>query len=75
MRKLRLRAQLARVPLQLRILAAGIAVVAALAAANWVYQAFRKPSELLFALDGALAKTPAQTWLNTGRSSASIPPR
>lgn len=61
-----LRARLARVPLKLRILAAGIAVVAALAAANWVFQALRKPSEVFFPLDGALAKTPAQTWSEYG---------
>jgi hypothetical protein len=61
-----LRARLARVPLKLRILAAGIAVVAALATANWVFQAVRKPSEVFFPLDGALAKTPAQTWSEYG---------
>ncbi|HEV8110959.1 MAG TPA: hypothetical protein VGP97_25885 [Burkholderiales bacterium] len=61
-----LRARLARVPLKLRILAAGIAVVVALAAANWVFQALRKPSEVFFPLDGALAKTPAQTWSEYG---------
>ena len=71
MRKLRpswrfLRAQLARTPLKLRVLAAGVAVVAALAAANWAYQAFRKPSELFFPLDGAFAKTPARTWAEYG---------
>ena len=33
-----------------------------LAAANWLFQLARKPSELFFPLDGALAKTPAQTW-------------
>ena len=57
---------LARVPLKVRLLAAGIAVVAVLAAANWVFQAFRKPSELFFPLDGALAKTPARTWAEYG---------
>ena len=71
MRKLRpfsrsLRAQLARIPFKFRVLAGCIAAVAALAAANWVYQAFRKPSELFFPLDGALAKTPAQTWAEYG---------
>ena len=73
MRKLRpswrsgfLRAKLARIPFKLRILAAGVAVMAAIAAANWVFQALRKPSELLFPLDGALAKTPAQTWAEYG---------
>lgn len=48
------------------MLAGGIAVVAALAAANWVFQALRKPSEVFFPLDGALAKTPAQTWAEYG---------
>jgi hypothetical protein len=57
-----LRARLRRVPLKLRLLALGIVVVAALAAANWLFQALRKPSEMFFPLDGALAKTPAQTW-------------
>jgi hypothetical protein len=61
-----LRAQLARIPRKLRIFAAAVAAVAviglALAAANWLFQLARKPSELLFPLDGALAKTPAQTW-------------
>jgi len=61
-----LRAQLARIPFKFRVLAGCIAAVAALAAANWVYQAFRKPSELFFPLDGALAKTPAQTWAEYG---------
>jgi hypothetical protein len=40
--------------------------VAALSVANWAYQAFRKPSELFFPLDGALAKTPARTWAEYG---------
>jgi hypothetical protein len=29
---------------------------------NWVYQVLRKPTELLFPVSGALAKTPPQTW-------------
>jgi hypothetical protein len=56
----------ARIPFKFRVLAGCIAVVAALAAANWVFQAFRKPSELFFPLDGALAKTPARTWAEYG---------
>ena len=44
------------------MVAALAAAVVLLAAANWVFQVFRKPSEALFPLDGALAKTPAQTW-------------
>ena len=33
-----------------------------LAVANWLIQLARKPSEVFFPLDGAFAKTPAQTW-------------
>ena len=73
MRKLRsswrpgfLRAKLARIPIKFRIFAACFAGIAALATANWVFQAVRKPSEVFFPLDGALAKTPAQTWAEYG---------
>ena len=45
-----------------RIVGAVAAVVAALAAANWVIQLIRKPSEAFFPFDSTLAKTPAQTW-------------
>lgn len=31
-------------------------------AVNWTYQVIRKPSELFFPIDGALHKTPEQTW-------------
>lgn len=31
-------------------------------AANWTYQAVRKPSELLFPVSGTLHKTPQETW-------------
>jgi hypothetical protein len=34
--------------------------------ANWVYQAFHKPSELFFPADRTLAKTPAETWREYG---------
>ena len=33
---------------------------------NWVYQALRKPSELLFPVSGVLYKTPPQTWRQYG---------
>lgn len=42
------------------------AAVAVLAAANWVFQLLRKPSEAFFPLDRALAKTPAETWRGYG---------
>ncbi|HEU0200500.1 MAG TPA: hypothetical protein VFR86_08695 [Burkholderiaceae bacterium] len=32
------------------------------AAFNWVYQVFRKPTELYFPVSGVLNKTPAETW-------------
>ena len=41
----------------------GLVVVLALSfAVNWMYQAFRKPSELFFPVSGALYKTPVETW-------------
>lgn len=51
---------------KLRLVAAGVAAVALIALANWLYQLARKPSEALFPLDRALAKTPAQTWREYG---------
>ena len=38
-----------------------LAVLALVAALNWIIQAARKPSEALFPFD-AFVKTPAQTW-------------
>src|SRR6185295_13013243 len=51
---------------RIRLLAVTVAAVAALAAANWLVQLARKPSEAFFPLDTALAKTPAQTWREYG---------
>ena len=51
---------------RLRILLAFAGGLAILAAANWVYQLVRKPSEAFFPLDGVLAKTPLQTWREYG---------
>lgn len=51
----------------LRIAAAACALLALFALANWVYQAARKPSEILFPLSGALYKTPEATWREYGR--------
>jgi hypothetical protein len=42
--------------------AALLALVAAWAAANAVYQVFRKPTELFFPVSGTLYKTPSETW-------------
>ena len=38
----------------------------ALAAADFLYQVIRKPSELFFPVSGALFKTPAETWRDYG---------
>src|SRR5689334_19670942 len=41
----------------------GVGAIVALAfAINWIYQAVRKPAEVLFPVGGVLAKTPAETW-------------
>jgi hypothetical protein len=50
----------------IRILAAMVVVVVVLAAANWAFQLIRKPSEAFFPLEGALAKTPKETWREYG---------
>ncbi|HEU4403206.1 MAG TPA: lytic transglycosylase domain-containing protein [Candidatus Polarisedimenticolia bacterium] len=49
-------------PPPVRVLASLVALLAAWAAANWIYQAIRKPTELFFPVSGALAKAPAETW-------------
>src|SRR5262245_155103 len=49
-------------PLAVRLAVAVIAVLTAWAAANWIYQVIRKPTELFFPVSGALAKSPAETW-------------
>ncbi len=49
-------------PLVIRIGAGVVVALAAWGAANWTYQAIRKPTELFFPVSGVLAKTPAETW-------------
>ncbi len=39
-----------------------VAVLAIWSAVNWMYQVFRKPTELFFPVSGALAKAPPETW-------------
>ncbi len=57
---------LASAPLSLQLLMAAAIVVLLWAAVNWVYQAARKPSEVLFPVSSAFAKTPSQTWREYG---------
>jgi hypothetical protein len=49
-------------PPAFQVLAGAVVLLAAWAAANWAYQAIRKPTELFFPVSGALAKSPAETW-------------
>ena len=49
-------------PPLLRLVVAAIVAAGLWAAANWIYQAVHKPTELLFPVSGTLAKTPSQTW-------------
>jgi transglycosylase-like protein with SLT domain len=53
-------------PLALRILVGATVAVGLWAAANWVYHALHKPTELLFPVSGTLAKTPVETWREYG---------
>jgi hypothetical protein len=53
-------------PPPVRVAAGLIVFLAAWAAANWAYQAIRKPTELFFPVSGALAKSPAETWRSYG---------
>jgi hypothetical protein len=62
----RLLRKLRNLPLKLRATTLVVALVAALALANWIYQAARKPSEILFPVSGVLFKTPAGTWREYG---------
>jgi hypothetical protein len=66
-------------PAAVRILACAALILAVWAAANWVYQVIRKPTELFFPVSGTLAKTPSETWrayapLFRAHSTAVIPP-
>ncbi|HET9700060.1 MAG TPA: transglycosylase SLT domain-containing protein [Burkholderiales bacterium] len=53
-------------PAGLQFVLIAILAVGLWAAGNWVYHAVRKPTELLFPVSDALAKTPAETWREYG---------
>lgn len=53
-------------PRQLRFVIGGAVAVALWVSANWVYHVFHKPTELLFPVSRALAKTPTETWREYG---------
>jgi len=53
-------------PWTVRILTSAILLVAVWASVNWLVQAIRKPTEILFPVSSSLAKTPAETWRQYG---------
>jgi hypothetical protein len=53
-------------PLLVQIFGGAMLVVTVWLTINWVYQAIRKPAELLFPISGTFAKTPAETWRQYG---------
>jgi len=66
-------------PLTIRLLVAASVIVLVWASVNWMYQVARKPTELFFPADRALAKSPRQTWRRYGplfveKSTAVITP-
>src|SRR5258705_13244689 len=66
-------------PLPVQAFACAAVLLLAWAAANWTYQAIRKPTELFFPVSGVLVKAPDETWrsyrtLFNKHSTAVIPP-
>jgi hypothetical protein len=49
-------------PLTLQVVVAAAIILIVWALTNWIYQAIRKPTELLFPVRASLFKTPVQTW-------------
>ncbi len=54
--------KIAALPLPLRIAMAAMAMLLFMAAANFLYQVARKPTEMFFPVAGVLHKMPAETW-------------
>src|SRR5215831_17786161 len=55
-----------RTPVWVRLVATLAAVAALWAAANWMVQVWRKPTEMFFPIGQALVKSPASTWREYG---------
>ncbi len=53
-------------PFGLQLTVGAVVSIGLWAAANWVYHAIHKPTELLFPVSGVLAKTPSETWREYG---------
>jgi hypothetical protein len=53
-------------PLPVRFLVSGVIILLVWAGVNWVYHAINKPTEVFFALDDTLDKSPPETWRQYG---------
>jgi hypothetical protein len=53
-------------PLPIRYLVSGVIILLVWAGVNWMYQAINKPTEVFFALDDTLDKSPSETWRQYG---------
>ena len=61
-RKRRWRRALRSTPGWLKVVAAVVGLAAVSLGVNWVYQVYRKPTELFFPISGSFYKDPARTW-------------
>jgi hypothetical protein len=55
-----------RTPPSVRLIITLVILATVALTVNWVYQVYRKPTELFFPLSGALFKTPTETWREYG---------
>ena len=53
-------------PLPIRYLVSGVIILLVWAGVNWMYQAINKPTEVFFAMDDTLDKSPSETWRQYG---------
>lgn len=53
-------------PVFVRVFVLAAVIITGWSMVNWVYQAYRKPTELLSPISDALTKTPSQTWEQYG---------
>ena len=60
------RKTVAAYPLPIRYLVSGVIILLVSAGANWVYQTINKPTEVFFAMDDTLDKSPPETWRQYG---------
>jgi hypothetical protein len=65
-RKRRWRRVLRSTPGWLKVFAAVLGLCVVSLAVNWVYQVYRKPTELFFPISGSFYKDPARTWTAYG---------